>query len=371
VKTRAAALTYEELNGRANCLAHELLALRGSVAEPVALYLGEWIDLVIAHIAVLKAGKFSVPLDPLAEADRLTHIVNDCRARVMIVDEDTSGASAKLVSLECMIVSLTRFRSDVSATNPEVKILPEASVYLRYTSGSTGSAKGTIKTHRHVLQDTMDLVNEFHLCPADVVTNLRLGSIGKHLLEALLCGACFSPMNARKEGLVGLLDWMRNERTTIYHSFPTQLRYFLNSLSDSEVLADLRLIELEGEPVYRSDVALLARHVSRDCFLVNTLSSAETGTVSMFFVDPKTPMPSETVPVGYSMEGADVMNWMTRVIPWAMTKWAKLPYAATLFALDIGAIPMPQPKSSLPNERLWPDVVGWLSASIRPKRFSS
>lgn len=275
--------------------------------EPVTLYLGEWTDLVVAHMAVLKAGKFSVPLDPLAEANRSTHIVNDCGVRVMIVDEDTNGASAKLVSDECMIVSLTPFRSDLSATNPELRIPPEANAYLRYTSGSTGNAKGMIKTHRHVLQDTMDLINEFHLCPADVVTNLRLGSIGKHLLEALLCGACFSPLNARKEGLVRLLDWMRKERTTVYHSFPTALRYFLNSLPDSEVLADLRVIELEGEPVYRNDLELVARHVSRDCVLVNTLSSAETGTVSMFFVDPKTPMASETVPVGYSMEGADVL----------------------------------------------------------------
>src|SRR5690242_18174712 len=51
VKTRAEALTYAELNGRANRLAHELLARRDSVAEPVILYLGEWTDIVVAHIA--------------------------------------------------------------------------------------------------------------------------------------------------------------------------------------------------------------------------------------------------------------------------------------------------------------------------------
>jgi acyl-coenzyme A synthetase/AMP-(fatty) acid ligase/acyl carrier protein len=225
----------------------------------------------------------------------------------VIVAEHTSAAGAKLISDEGMIVSLTPFRSGPSEANPQVSIPPQANAYLRYTSGSTGNAKGTIKTHRHVLREAMDFINEFHLCPADVVTNLRLGSIGKHLLEALLCGACFSPFNAKKEGLVWLLDWMRNERTTVYHSFPTALRYFLTGLPDSEVLADLRLIELEGEPAYRNDVELIGRHVSRACVLVNTLSSAETGTVSMFFVDPKTPMLSERVPVGYSMEGANVL----------------------------------------------------------------
>jgi acyl-coenzyme A synthetase/AMP-(fatty) acid ligase len=219
----------------------------------------------------------------------------------MIVDQDTNSAGAKLVSAECMIVSLTPFRSDRSQTNPGVRIRPEALAYLRYTSGSTGNAKGAMRTHRHVLHDAMGLINQLHLGSADVLTTLSPVSLGKHLLGALLCGASFCPLNVQKEGLVLLRDWMRRERTTVYHSFPTALRYFLNSLPDSEVLPDLRLIQLEGEPVYRNDVELVARHVSRDCILVNTLSSSETGSVSMFFVDPKAPMPSERVPVGYPL----------------------------------------------------------------------
>jgi acyl-CoA synthetase (AMP-forming)/AMP-acid ligase II len=73
--------------GAPNRLAHELLARRGSVAEPVALYLGERSDVVVAYMAVLKAGKFSVVLDPLVDVNRSTHIVKDCGARVMIVDQ--------------------------------------------------------------------------------------------------------------------------------------------------------------------------------------------------------------------------------------------------------------------------------------------
>ena len=308
VKTRAEALTYNELNGRANRLAHELLARRGSIAEPVILYLGEWSDVVVAHMAVMKAGKFTVALDPLAEANRSTHIVKDCGARIMIVDQDSSGAGAKLVAGECTIVSLAPFRSEPSATNPEVAIPPEALAYLRYTSGSTGSAKGAIRTHRHVLHDAMGLINQLHLCSADVLTSLTPGSIGKHLLAALLSGAASScPVNVQKEGLVLLRDWLRRERTTVYHSFPTALRYLMNSLPDSEVLPDLRLIQLEGEPVYRNDVGLVARHVSHDCILVSTLSSSETGSISMFFVDPKAPMPSERVPLGYPMPSLDIV----------------------------------------------------------------
>src|SRR5262249_20387265 len=152
----------------------------------------------------------------------------------------TNGAGAKLVSDECTIVSLTSLRPDLSETNPAVQILPGAMAYLRYTSGSTGNAKGAMRTHRHVLRDAMGLINQLHLGSADVLTSLTPGSIGKHLLAALLCGAAsFCPLNAqKKEGLVLLPDWLRKERTTVYHSFPTALRYLLSSLPDSEVLPD-------------------------------------------------------------------------------------------------------------------------------------
>jgi non-ribosomal peptide synthetase component F len=231
VKTRTQALTYDELNGRANRLAHELLSRRGLVAEPVALFLSERSDVVVAYMAVLKAGKFAVVLDPLAEVSRSSHIVKDCGAHVMIVDQDTNCVGTKLVPDECMILSLTPFRSDLSRTNPEVPIPSEAMAYLRYTSGSTGNAKGAIRTHRHVLHDAMGLINQLHLGSADVLTTLSPVSLGKHLLGPLLCGASFCPLTAQKEGLVLLLQWLRKERTTVYHSFPTALRHFLNYLS--------------------------------------------------------------------------------------------------------------------------------------------
>ena len=306
VKTRTAAITYHELNKRANLLAHELLARRGATPEPVGLYFDEWSPLVIASLAVLKAGKFSVALDASGEAGRLAHIVDDSGLKILIVDDDTAAAGEALAANDCSILNLSRLGSEVGATDPGIKTPPEAICYLRYTSGSTGSAKGAIKTQRHVLRDTMGFINEFHICPEDRVTHLRLGAIGKHMLEALLSGACFCPLDARKEGLVRVGQWLQQECVTLFHSFPTALRYLLNSLPESVVFDDLRLVELEGEAVYKSDVALLQRHASADCVLVNNLSAAETGTVSWYFVDNKISVVGDRVPVGYPVEGVEV-----------------------------------------------------------------
>jgi amino acid adenylation domain-containing protein len=307
VKTKEQQFTYDALNRQANRLAHDLLERRGAVPEPVAIFLDHWDTLVITHLGVLKAGKFSLALDPAAEIERTRHLLKDSGARVVIVDEGTINAARGLVPDECLIVVLNELKTSLPDDNPRIPILKQAHAYIRYTSGSTGSAKGTIKSHHHVLKGVMDFINDFHLCPDDRVALVGFASIGKHLFEALLTGACFCPYDARKQGLVALEDWMRREKITLYYSFPTALRYFMNGLSGSDILADLRLIELEGEPVYATDMELVKKHVSPECILVNTLSSAETGTVSLYFLDMKTRVNEERVPVGYPVEGMEIL----------------------------------------------------------------
>ena len=306
VKTRGEQLTYDELNKRANRLARVLLARRGSVPEPVALFLDRWDTLVVGHLAVLKAGKFSIALDPGADPDRTAHLLGDSCAQITIVEADTRQKADGLVSRECLVIDVNDPASNLSDENPGIEIRSEAYAYLRYTSGSTGRAKGAIKSHRHALKAARDFANNFHLCPDDRLTPVGLASIGKQVFGALLVGARFCPFDVRKEGLIQLGDWLRDEEITVYYSFPTALRHFLGGLSDAEVLPDIRLIELEGEPVYRSDVELIKKHVASSCIAVNALSSAETGTASLYFVDMKVAVNSERVPVGYTVDGVQI-----------------------------------------------------------------
>jgi amino acid adenylation domain-containing protein len=307
IRTKTRQLTYGALNRQANRIAHELLAQRGAKSEPIALLVDQWDALVVGHLAILKSGKFSLALDPAGELERTTHLLRDSESQVVIVDQETISSVDELVSKNCLVINLNELMPNLSEDNPNIHVSTEAYSYVRYTSGSTGNAKGAMKSHRHVLKDVMDFVNHFHICPDDNVALLSFASIGKHLLSALLTGARFCPFDARKEGLIHLADWLRQEQITFFYSFPTAFRYFVNGLSDSEMLSDLRLIEFEGEPLYRNDVEILKKHVTSDCVVVNALSSAETGTVSLYFLDMKTQINSERVPVGYPVEGVEIL----------------------------------------------------------------
>ena len=307
VKTKERQFTYDELNRRANRLTRYILAKQGTVPEPVGLFLNHWDVLVIAHLAVLKSGKFSLALDSTADVNRTSHLLVDSGAQIVIVDEDTDKSARELVSGEYVVINIHDLELSSSEDNPKVQMSPDAYAYLRYTSGSTGSAKGATKTHRHVLKAVMDFANHFHLCPEDRVTLLGFASIGKHLFKALLTGASFCSFDARKEGLIHLAEWLLQERTTVYYSFPTAFRHFVSTLSSTVSFPDLRLIELEGETLYGRDVELFRKHFSPDCLMVNTLSSAETGTVCLYFLDKNITVPDGPVPVGYPVEGVEVL----------------------------------------------------------------
>ncbi|GAA2661125.1 hypothetical protein GCM10010412_033970 [Nonomuraea recticatena] len=132
-------LTYAELNGRANALAHLLRARGIGVEDVVAVVVPRSADLVVALLGVMKAGAAYLPLDPDHPADRLTFMVRDARARLVV---SVAGHAEEL--------PLPRLLMDELGPEPAPN-LPDAggdrAAYVIYTSGSTGRPKGVVVTH--------------------------------------------------------------------------------------------------------------------------------------------------------------------------------------------------------------------------------
>ena len=143
-------LSYGELNARANRLAH---ALRRAGVRPdtlVALSLERSLDLVVAIIAVLKAGGAYLPLDPEQPADRVDFILRDCNAPVLIT---TEALLDRLPPHEARTICLDRDAAELEAEStedPAPAATPDHLAYVIYTSGSTGQPKGVEVEHRHV-----------------------------------------------------------------------------------------------------------------------------------------------------------------------------------------------------------------------------
>jgi amino acid adenylation domain-containing protein len=149
VSSEVGALTYRQLNERANRLAHRLRRSGIGPDSLVAVCLGRSLEIVVGILAVLKAGGAYVPLDPEYPADRLAFVIGDTRASVLLTQQEfldrLPATDAEVVCLDDA-AELAAF----GVENLEHLGSPENLAYVIYTSGSTGQPKGVPVEHRNV-----------------------------------------------------------------------------------------------------------------------------------------------------------------------------------------------------------------------------
>ncbi|MEU6770339.1 amino acid adenylation domain-containing protein [Streptomyces sp. NPDC046759] len=151
-----ATLTYGDLNARANRLARHLVARGVGPESLVGICLERSADLVVALLAVLKAGGAYLPIDPDSPADRIAYMLQDARP-VLLVTTSTTGAaqdldrSLPLVHLDRAGAFAEEPATDLTDAERRTALRPEHPAYVIYTSGSTGRPKGVLIPHRNVV----------------------------------------------------------------------------------------------------------------------------------------------------------------------------------------------------------------------------
>jgi amino acid adenylation domain-containing protein len=309
LKTRNHELTYETLNKAANRLARTILSKHADDERPVAVLLPHDAAMIVGILAIFKTGKICVPLDPGFHETRTNFISLDCEARLVVTDNENLSLAYQLSRDASDVINMDE--SDVAPSeNLGLGISPDALSYILYTSGSTGHPKGVVQSHRNVLYDVRCYINNFHTCAEDRLILFASCSGGegmKNALAGLLNGATVCQWNIKREGFADLASWLVNEGITIWISTPAIFRNFMTTLNGEKRFTKLRLVRLGSGTVHKSDVNLYKEHLPRECILVNWLSSTEVGAFANYFIDKKTEITGDTVPVGYAVEGKEVL----------------------------------------------------------------
>ncbi|WP_326680818.1 non-ribosomal peptide synthetase/type I polyketide synthase [Streptomyces sp. NBC_01237] len=160
-------LTYAQLNAKANQLAHHLRTLGVGPDTLVAICLERSPDMIVSLLAVLKAGGAYVPLDPQYPAERLTFMLTDTAAPVLLTQSNLHNQlphnNTKTVCIDTDTDTIANFPD----TNPDHHTTPDHLAYVIYTSGSTGTPKGVMIQHRSLGARVWDMRRHYGLGQGD------------------------------------------------------------------------------------------------------------------------------------------------------------------------------------------------------------
>jgi|GEM_PF-1274675 len=308
IKTADQQLTYGELNLLANRLARFVLReVRDT--RPVAILMEHGASAIIAVLAALKASRTFLCLDPGLPDIRIRQILGDFGSDSLITDNGSFRVAAELLEGRRTIVNMEDCDRGIDSNNLEIPTSPDSIAYVLYTSGSTGKPKGVMRTHRIDLCNIKHVTNTLKITHDDRLTLLGSYSTGQGMTDifsALLNGAALFPRNLKADGFHGLGEWLVQERITFYHSAATVFRQFTNSLRGGEIFPHLRIIRLGAEAVSWKDIQSYKKCFTDICLLANELSCSEASTYSQFVINKQMTI-TEIVPVGYPVEGKEIL----------------------------------------------------------------
>jgi amino acid adenylation domain-containing protein len=277
-------LSYAELDAAANRLAHCLQALGVTRDVPVGICLEPGTPLLVAMLAVLKAGGAWLPLDPAWPRERLQHMLGVVAPTVLI----TSGAlRERCPSGAHRLFDLDQEQAQIAAqpaTDPQLPIAPEQLCYLMFTSGSAGTPKCVMVTHGNLAGLFPPLSAALDFGPDDVWSWFHSASFGFSVWEifgALLHGACLQVVPAAVRNAPAALGaWIADQGVTVFSQTPSALRRLLGVPEFHRAIGDsrLRYLALSGEALRVDDIAVWYRHhASRQASqLLSTYALTET-----------------------------------------------------------------------------------------------
>lgn len=248
-------LSYGELNQRANQLAHYLIQRGVGPGVRVASCLEPCLDVLVAVLAIFKAGGTYVPLDPSHPQERLTAILEDTQPPLLLTQFHlVSVVPAIAPQTFCLDQDWEQVRSQPTH-NPNLPLDLDQIAYVIYTSGTTGKPKGVMASHRNLLNYIWVAQEKYGFNANDVMPAMARFTFSITMFEL------FSPLVAGGRLIIlerdHVLDFKRLVQTlqeiTVIHISPSLMRKLLAYIQeqgiDLHTLQGLRHISSGGDMV--------------------------------------------------------------------------------------------------------------------------
>ncbi len=272
VRYNGYSLSYEELNQKANSLAHHLKELGIKPGAFVGIYLDYSINIVVSLLAILKTGAAYIPLDTYYPDDRVNYMLENANVTVVLTTSSSKNKFSE--NFTCIRVDEVNFPSPCNNLN--VTHEENHPIYILYTSGSTGKPKGALLYHKGVSNLLNFYIQKYGLTSKDkvlIISSFSFDLTHKNILSALLVGAEVHLIDIKPFDPRYIVTYIQENNITFFNCTPSAFYPLLEEASNNE-LASLRWIFLGGEFI---DTKVLKRFKKNLCesTIVNTYGPTE------------------------------------------------------------------------------------------------
>jgi len=296
-------LTYNQLNNRANQLAHYLREQHG--VEPndvIGLLTGRSADMIVYLLGILKAGAAYLPIDADHLSGRVDFLVTDSNMKLLLA----AGPYMTDAPVETIDLSTISDELDTYTTgNPSLVNKPGDLVYIIYTSGSTGNPKGVMVQHQHLLSisESWQLhyeLDSFPVCVlqmASISFDVFMGDVCRSLINGGKLVIC--PADTRPD-VQKLYELVAKHRVSVLESTPALVLPLMEYVYESQLdVSFIKLLIIGSDTCLIEDYKGLQTRFGSQMRIINSYGTTETTIDSSYYEEPVQNLPvTGTTPIG-------------------------------------------------------------------------
>ncbi len=315
---RGQQLTYDELNVRANRLAHHLRQNGVTNGSLVGVYMERSFEMVVALLAILKSGGAYVPYDPEVPVSRLKLMLEDSHPKSVITQRNLRDNLAEYSGHTVILDGRAEGLADQLNSNPRIVVDSSDVIYAIYTSGSTGLPKAAINTHEAVENRIQWMQDWYPLQASDRVLQKTPHSFDVSVWEFFWPMAFGATLVIAEPGghrdAIYLAKLIGAEGITTIHFVPSMLREFLESGNLSRC-GSLKRVFASGEAL---PADLRQKFYQRlGAAELHNLYGPTEAAVDVTYWDCSQQLPSASVPIGRPISNVKmyILDWHLSPVP--------------------------------------------------------
>ncbi len=285
-------LTYEELNRRANQLAHHLKTLGVGPDSLVGLCMERSIDMLVGMLGILKAGGAYVPMDPAYPPDRLAFMVEDTRMPVLLTQQRLrEGLELDSYSTQVLCVDTAgELLTSYSEENPQTDVQADNVVYVIYTSGSTGKPKGVLVPHRGLVNHNLAIVEMYGLKPderAYQFISISFDASVEEIFPTLISGATLVlRQSVQAPSIADFIREIEAYQVNVVNVPTAYWHEWIHMIDEADMPASVRLVIIGGERAAPEMLARWRQKYGLEVTLINGYGPTETTIASTYYTIP-------------------------------------------------------------------------------------